>query len=53
MKFVDAITTPDVDQNCGQGDKDDKDFEAGSKFRVFPDIPGPNGEIAGQNGEDE
>ena len=53
MKFIDTITTPDVDQNRGQGDKDDENVEAGSKFRVLPGIPGPDGKIAGQNGEDE
>lgn len=53
MEFVDTVTTPYVDQDCSQGDKDDENFEAGGKFRALPGISGPNGKIAGQNGEDE
>lgn len=53
MKFIDTITTPDVNQDCSQSDKDDKNFEAGSNVRGLPGSTRPERVIAGQNGEDE
>ena len=53
MQFVDAVTTPDIDQHCSQGDEDDENFKAGSSARFPPSIPGPKGVITGENGEDE
>lgn len=53
MKLIDTITTPDVDQDCSQGNKDDKNFEAGSNARGLPGSTRSNGVIAGQDGEDE
>ena len=53
MKFIDTITTPDVDQDCSQDDKDDKNFEAGSNTRGLPGSTRPKGVIASQDGEDE
>ena len=53
MKFVDTITTPDVDGHRRQSEKDDKHLEASGNGRLLPGITGPDGVISSEEIEDE
>ncbi len=53
MKFVDTITTPDIDEHRRQSDKHDKHLKASGNGRLLPGTAGPDGVVGSENDEDE